>query len=625
MRFLVLVLSLVLVLGCAGKREYLAFEKRNGLETGLCEPLRKEYLCAIGVGRSPEEAERRAKEELAGRVMSVVWVEFRIEKRVKQVTEKEEVREKVRQVKEFVSTNLAYLESEGIEIFREGKVLDGYYYAAVRMRREEAEASRKRFSKKVDLLMYITLLESAEDLDLRIRLLRRLWEIAHGRNLFDEKVVVRNSLTTVGAFISREEEFVRSRLEVVYTGDQVYLIDSVSLKPVPSLSILLVDGGGGRREAVTSSDGGVYLGTTAEPIELYAEIGGKRMLIDTLSKKRISEVYLRTDPEGLRYEIRRGSTIISAGRTPNRISLSPSEDEVYTLRIFGEKIYGYLEEELRIEPGYDLYVLKKLGRARTEEVHLRTEGDAILTLKTLDGRIVVDGERSFRGRLAEGMYLVTIRRKKDSEKYQLLEDSFFLREGEPIRRRYSEPEDRHPFKEGWGGYIASYFFQVPKEAKFEVAQGPKDRRKWNIEGLVFGFRRYMTYLYMGAGMGLASLSPKEATNSGSSLEGVLLDAVAGVYRDFVGGGGVVELGVGYAIGKVNAVPSSNSYENYDATTEFSLPFISIRVSMIFGLEVRIFRDRTIALSLQLGLSGIRSGFRYPRKVIAKRGEHYEEF
>ncbi|WP_157560424.1 hypothetical protein [Hydrogenivirga sp. 128-5-R1-1] len=612
--------------GCAHKSDYQLLRELSDLELKLCTPFQEEYVCTVGIGGTLNEAERNAKRELAERVISVVSVRF--EKRIRQVVSyvHEDVSEEVKQVKEFMSTNLAYLEFRGNEIFKTGKVSTGetYYYVAMKIKKERAIELHKKFARKVDVFAYIDLLESTDDLGVKARLLKELSDISSVRDLYEEKVVVKGDITTVGGFISAEKEAIRGRLRVAYTGERIYIVDAFGVCPVQALELLLEDATGREHITMTSQEGSVELSGLGfvEPIRVYARLANRWEFIAYLRKKRSSNVYIYTEPKGLYYELKsENQGVVSTGKTPNVINLTLKEGRTYKLKVFGSKVYGYVEKDVYVKPGYDAYVAERFERAETEDVELEVEGDATLTLETRAGHLIAEGEKGFKGRLAEGSYTVFIRHNDDSEEFQLVEDSFFLRKGRPVNRRYFEPEDRHFFKEGLGAYIAfSEFVSVPKDAKFSVENAPEDRDRWAISVFSFGGRRYFTYGYLGGSIGIASLSFKDS-NSNSSGTGGYVDVVGGLYSDFWQGRGSWEVGVGYAFGKASY---GEKYVPYRSEVSFALPFISFRATALFGLEIKVFSDSTLVLSVQIGSMGVRSGYRYPRKVNARAGLHYEE-
>jgi len=584
----------------------------------FCRSYEEKYICAVGIGAYPSEAEKRAKERLAETVLTFVHTSF--EEWKKRIEDKfgKRLFAKEKAYQEFTSLNASFLEAEGLRIIKRGKdESSGLYYAVAVLDKKKAETSAKKFQKKAKAMWYATLIERINEPAVKLYLLSELEKEIETKNLGEEIISVGGELKTLDTFVEEVLTSLKDSLTVIFSGSRVFLVDKNSLHPVGGVELAFEDSNGRRGVYFTADDGSIQLPSAFSlPVNVFIRLGKKKCLLASLGKKETSNIYIATSPNGVVYDLWKGNEVISTATTPNVVSVRPSgEEERYTVVIKGGAKYREIKDKIIVKRGFDAYFWRKLETIRYGKLELEVEGDAVLEISTLDGRVVADDVDKFEGQVPAGSYTVLVKRRDDSEKYQIVEDSFTVTERGVIKRKYFEPKDRNFRRWGWGGYIG-FTIQEPEK----VENVPSSEEEDSVPFFVFGGRKYWTHFYLGGDFGLAG----QDSESSKDYSGLCADAVGGIYF----WDGKFEIGVGYQWGKVTYSYSDYDYDNWEwvekkATLSFNRPFLDLKFNLsILWLEGRISKNAKWIV-IGLGGSEINSGYSLKRKIKAVKGRDYE--
>jgi hypothetical protein len=586
----------------------------------LCYKYQDNYKCAIGVGNSDEEALKDAKRKLAESVFTVVESSF--SEKIKK-----ELRGKASSIKtgkiEWSSLNLTYLELEDINILKKGK--DGNcYYAVILWDKKKAEKAVEDFRKKADAIMYVNLIEKVKDINLKLKLLVKLDNLVSFKHLDDNTVTVNGTTTTFRSYIDSTLNELVNKLTVAFTGEKFYLITKDKFLPIEDLKLTLKDVNGKTSTFISGEDGSVYVPSTfILPINVYLTLHNKDFLIGTLAKKDKSIIYISTKPEKISYELYKNGKAISTGITPNKVEVYPASYDRYKIVLPATKEFSRVEENLNVKRGFDAYFFREMEKVRYGKVDLKVD-DAILDIESVDGRKIVQGVEKFRGKIAVGTYKITVKKKDDSQDYQIVNDKLVVNEKDIIKREYFEPKDRDFYREGWGYYLGFSSLLPSKLTKNGKTYQDDEFNQDDYEVTLFllGLKKYYTHFFFGGDLGLAVESSNNSSSSDTSGMGYYLSANVGAYMPFDGIKGDIEISAGYAYMSYSYDDNYNKKNSYD--TEYTGAFVGVKITFLnmLGLEVRKYQDQT-KMVFSIGFNSFKTGYKYPRYIDAVKGRDYE--
>ena len=577
----------------------------------ICNKYEDNYECAIGAGNSYEAAVKDAKLKITQNALTIVKSYFE-----KTIQEKDNLAKKdISQVKEFSSVNFSYLELKGINVVKKIKNGDCYFSVVV-ISKDNINKAIKDFMKKADAIMYVNLIQKTNDINLKLKYLSELVDIVDIKKLYNDTVVVAGSVTTFKAYIDLMLNKIAKKVVPIFTGDKVYIVTKKNYFPLTGLKITLQDTNGKKGVFITDENGKVLVPKNFElPINVYLNIGKKKFLIGTLMTNNISRIYLSTKPLGLNYEIMKYGKVISSGSTPNMIEVDGYGD--YKIVLLPSKNYREVEQLINVKKGYDAYFFRKMEKLRFGKVDLKADGDALLFMKSIDGRNIAQGVKKIKGKIPVGTYKVLVKREDDSIDYQKVYDNLVVSENQKIKREYFEPKNREFYRTGWGGFLA-LSKQTPESVKINGNKYEGDKSKYDQDILYIGGRKYWTHLFMGGGIGLAFYDD-DNDNTDDSSGGLYFDSILGIYFPFSSGD--VEFGAGYEY-----FNSSKDYYDYKATANFSEPFGSLKLNLLnglIGLELRGFKKQNVQFTISFGALFFNSDYELKREKEAIRGKDYE--
>ncbi len=642
MRFkhlLLLIITLYLT-SCAIKKEKQIF--MNDLKEKYCKS--KEY-CAVGIGKTEKEADIDAKRNLASQIYSFVFSEF--EKR--QILKKEGNTETIKERKENVLKTFTNLSLMYIKEIKTAKI-DGYYYKVISIDPYTAKKIYKKYKKIATALSYVDKIESESDISAIIGLLKDLQEEIKIKNLGDYEFFSKkyNKVFTFKSYLNFQIQNVIDSLNAVLVPKGIYLIEKVSFNPIQNVKTIIIDANNKKIIETSNDNGFIRLYKKIKyPINVYLDFSGydlDQLLIARLYKKEnpYIKIYIKTNPDNLYYRIMEDGNVKKEGVTPSIAEIKYKSYSRYEIKVFGD---GYLpiRETLNLLRGYDYYFYKNVGRLKYGYLDLKVEGDAYLSIYSKTGTTILDEryrKSEFKGKVPVGTYVVTIKRKENPNKYQIVYDEIFVKEGETIKRNYFEPRDREYYfeKEGYGFGFIYTGRHTNKEIKYECIStwGCNSSVKPDFDlggtGGVY-FKKFKTHTYFGFEAGLGSLEDKNETSSSNSEPGLYVDLGVGFY---FGDNAIFEIGTGiYAF--------SAEYNNrvYKAKLSGSGPYIGGKIGYIFqgkkkdgGFYVglgykRVFLSGKYYIDIVTFDFGgatfkTKSGYKYPASTRALRVINYED-
>ncbi|WP_457640926.1 LPP20 family lipoprotein [Persephonella sp.] len=623
---------------CAIKKSQ--FNEIN-LKEKYCQNL---TYCAIGIGKSKEEAQNDAKRNLASQIYSFVFSDFEKKTYLNTNTEKQELKES----KESILKTFTNISLVNVKNVKSGKI-DGYYYYIAAIDPQKAQEIYNQYKQTITALTYVDKIESENDLSAVIGLLKDLMQEIKIKNIEDKDFYSRkySKIFSFKSYINFQIKQVINSLNAILSPKGIWIVDKNTLSPLSNIRILILDNVNNKILDTTNYQGFIRFPSPVNfPINVYLDFKGfdlEDLLIAKLYKKEnpYIKIYIKTHPDNLYFNLIENSRVIKEGMTPSVVEIKYQDYADYKLKMF-EDDYVLTEEELKLSRGYDYYLYKQVDKLRYGYLDLKAEGDSYLIIKSQSGLVLLDKrykKKKFKGKVPVGTYYITVKKKNNSHKYQVVNDEIFVREGQTVRRTYFEPKYREYYfeREGTGfGFIYSRR-STNKDINYECISSwgcdyhtKPDFSPGGTGG--FYYKRFLTRVWWGIEVGFGGIDNENEEYSGDS-SGVYLDLGSGLY---FGENTIFEIGVGY-----HANTSDYNDGIYKADFSASGPYVSAKIGYFFqgkrkdggfyiGLGYkRVFlggKDYLEILSFDFGgyIFKTRSGYKLPSNTRALRGINYEE-
>lgn len=607
--------------------------------------------CAIGIGKSKEEAKSDAKINLASQIYSFVFSDY--EKTVK-IDKNQNIDEnKKSELKIF--TNLYLI---NVKELKAGKI-DDYYFYITSISSSDAKKIREKYRKTITAVSYVEKIESENDISSIIGLLKDLQKEIKIKNIEDEDFFSKkyNKVFSFKSYINFQIKYILNFIDAVLTPDGIYIINRKTFQPIPDIKIIVVDNKNNKITEVTDDKGLVKLPfNISYPINIYLDFEDydlENLLIAKRYKKEnpYIKIYIKTNPDKLYFKLFENDNVIKEGMIPYVVKIKYSSSNEYKIKIFGDD-YVPIEERLKLVRGYDYYIYKNVGKLKYGYLDLKVKGDAYLIITSQSGLTVLDEryrKSEFKGKVPVGTYNITIKKKENTDQYQIIDDQIFVKKDQKIKRTYFEPEDREYYFEREGNGVGFIYSgrSTNKEIEYECtySYGCDSYEKPGIGevevGSSFGlyYKKFLTHTYWGFDIGFAYIVDNSSYSSGndnSNGTGYYGDIGGGVY---FGTSGILEIG-----GGIYATSSEYDLGDYKAKFSATGPYIGVKIGYAFnskdapgaksgfyiglGYKHVFLKDNKYLEIITLDLGGVsfkeRSGYRKPAHVKALRDIHYEE-
>ncbi|WP_456399560.1 hypothetical protein [Persephonella sp.] len=621
----ILITIIAFILTSCSKKQNL-----NNIQSEITKNYCDKYIyCAVGVGNTQKEAELKAKEELAFQIYSIVSSEF--EKTI-EIAKDVKLSEK----KRYKLKTLTTIPLKNIKYIKRGNI-DNKYFVVVKVSPDEAKKIRDGLEKIFTALTYVNKIEETKNLSLKITLLKDLINEIRLKNIWDKEFLSLSTgkMFTFRSYIKHQLSNITKEIKLINTSEGLYVVSKKNLFPISGIEILIIDSKSKELRSFTNSEGKIIIPEDFEyPLNTYLIFYNnnkdKDFHIESLFIKESPyiNIYISTDPKGLTFELKINGKIEKQGVTPNVTEVLYTPETVYSITLYG-KDYKPIDIPLNLKKGYDYYLYKKLEKLKYGFVDFEVEGEGIISIQSIDGKVIVDEKtatKKLKEKLPVGKYNVTIKMMDDNNQYQIVKEKIYITENKTLKRVYYEPQDRVFFREGMGlafffGFISNKSlldFKCKKSNYFSTCD-ENNPPNFNVAVLGAMGKKFWKHFWVGGRFGLTSIS--EGSSSSASSDGTLdymISASGGIYT---GENIPLEIGLGY----LNLNASETGYD-YEVKASISSPFVSVKLSLSgIGIEFRqVFGSNSFSiLMFDLGIYSLKKGFRKPKEVEAIKGIHYE--
>ena len=613
-------------------------EKLNDLLNRLRQdPTYQSYTMEIASGQNEAQAIRQARLKLAEQIIVDVQSSTLVgQSRVMTEIEGQTLVQTQRQTQNMASA-FTSVELEDAQTLDRGLV-DGLNYAIVGVKSDATERMRQAARKRLSSLALVNQIAQTQDLTQRLILAEKGMQEAQRMGVMDDRVVVaempdnvtfgryfdfviQQSIEQLSVAIEKGKDFVR-----------ITLFDRQSLKPVNAGLALKVNDDILR----TSSDGSVVLDSITERASLDLMLADKAYPLERFSINRAhSKLYLFTEPAGFVAEVYENNELLQTVTTPQVLNMvfTNTKHNIYKVKFHANGDYPAFESYLDAHEGYDVFINKTFAAKTYGRLALGLKSGFLSSMdfhyNLKDAHYQVLAERAkddIERRMAVGRYELEVRHDSEDEKYQIVEDTIVIQQDQVEKRRYYPPIDREYSRDGSGLMLGLRFGRTPNDSAQIKSTDPSSLPNFS-SGFEYyaGYEKYWTNWLIGGDLSLYGLSTKEEVNDSGS--GFGMSVYGGMYFGDTQEFGFLNLG--YSKLTVDGEYRSGYWSTERYEIDLSSPFAEVGYDFGngFRLSYRHFASEASSGQLALTLSGSLIGqrYKYPARVKAREGEHYERF
>lgn len=595
------------------------------------------YTMEIASGQNEAQAIRQARLKLAEQIIVDVQSSTLVgQSRVMNETQGQTLVQTQRQTQNMASA-FTSVELEDAQTLDRGLV-DGLNYAIVGVKSDATERMRQAARKRLSSLALVNQIGQTQVLSQRLSLAGKGLQEAERMGVMDDRVVVaempdnvtfgryfdyviQQSIEQLSVAIEKGKDFVR-----------ITVFDRQSLKPVSAGMALKVND----KVLRTSSDGSVVLDSITERASLDLVLADKTYPLERFSINRAhSKLYLFTEPAGFVAEVYENNELLQTVSTPQVLNMvfTNTKHNIYKVKFHAKGDYPAFESYLDVHEGYDVFINKTFAAKTYGHLALGlksgflSSNDFHYDLKDAHYQTLTENAKEdFERRVAVGRYELEVRHDSQDQKYQIVEDTILVQQDQVEKRRYYPPIDREYSRDGSGLMLGLRFGRTPTDSAQINSTDPLNLPNFS-GGFEYyaGYEKYWTNWLIGGDLSLYGLSTKDEVNDSGS--GFGLSVYGGMYFGDTQEFGFLNLG--YSKLTVDGEYRSGylSTEHYEI--DLSSPFAELGYDFGngFRLSYRYFPSDIATGQLALTLSGSLIGqrYKYPARVKAREGEHYERF
>ncbi|TPE49825.1 hypothetical protein FJM67_11475 [Maribrevibacterium harenarium] len=361
------------------------------------------------------------------------------------------------------------------------------------------------------------------------------------------------------------------------------------------------------------------------------------------------KIYVATEPEGAEVEIYEGDDLVENFASPSYFNARYFADSTkYRIKIIPEGDYSEYETTVTLKRGYDVFVNQEFAKKTYGFMNIEPKtgllgSSTLITIEDGYGKRLVDrSPEGFQGEAVSGRYTVRVEDDSLDEKYQVVEDSFILREDRKIEREYLAPIDRE-YSRGGTGFNWGFRFGRNIQSDTTVNNLGTDFTAAEYNNSVNNKSRYTDIDITSTSLSFFGALEKYTTNLVFGVEAEYLiggtqstgyysgesefthsgfggGVYAGIY-DYWSDNRVASLIAGYSAMTVE----SDDTVQYPYEADLSSVFAEGRIFFgeTFGLSLRYYPEiGSAALSFNFLGADITESYKYPASVEARQGKHY---